>query len=1122
MLFGFPRIFAACLAVTTATVGCALQPHTPLARLERQSWNVENGLPQNTVTALLQTRTGFLMAGTESGLARFDGTVFRVFDRAASSTFPDAETRCLLDTSKSEDGGFRENLWVGTAEGVVHLQGSRATLLTARDGLPGNSVRGLEESRDGTVWAWTDAGLARWNGSRFETVPLPKGHAGASITSIAADGHAADGPNGVWVGTSSGLLHYLNGAWGTAMEPRLRGSSVVPAMVAPAGGGDVLISNDNGVFLVRDGPHAGVVSTVLTPADLPQEPIAFLVRLSSGAIAIATRSTAVVVQTSSGGSSFIGSFAVESSLPGSRIESVFADREGSLWIGTNRGLARITTRTSTRGATTTAEVFPATDTLAKASVLSLLEDREGDLWVGTETGGLQILRDARFRTIEAADGLSSDNTTAIVEDSDRSLWVGTRDAGLNRVSKSQNTVLTTANGLLSDVILSLAAARDGAVWVGTPDGLNRIGSDRSSTAGLSAFTAADGLPDNYIRALLAAPDGSLWIGTRHGLSHLDHGHFQNWGGADGLGGDLAGALARTPDGDLWIATLDGLTRLHRGRFHTYTTADGLSSNVITALEAGEEGRLWIGTQNEGLNLWDGEHFTALSGQKFPGASVLPAAVHALLRDGHGNLWLASSAGLTRVDIQALVDCSRQRPCRLDGQTVVNFSTADGLRSRETSTNAEPTAWRGADGQLWFTSPRGVIAADPLHFPANPEPPPVVMERFIVDDREEEPQMGTMQIGAGHHRFQFDYAGLSFAYPHRVRYQYILEGFDRGWIDAGTRRTAFYSNIPPGSYRFRVRATMDNANFTGAGEGVSEDATGTPAGASLAFTLLPYLYQTRWFRLLTIVTAAALLLVLSLVLMRYRVLRVERQLGAVMAERNRIAREIHDTLAQGYVGISLQLEILGELLRHNKTDAAARHLAVTQGLVRDGLDDARQSIWALRSQDAAETAFPIRLRRLVEQAGDKNLEASIAVHGAYRALPAAEEQELLRIAQEAVQNVKLHAEATRLQVLLEYDADAVALTISDNGKGFTVETPAQPGAPLRASGVDSGHFGLIGMQERAAVLKARVEIASAPGLGTTIRLQIATPSAGAGKTARTEAPAAETAAVGHEKIGKESS
>ena len=217
-----------------------------------------------------------------------------------------------------------------------------------------------------------------------------------------------------------------------------------------------------------------------------------------------------------------------------------------------------------------------------------------------------------------------------------------------------------------------------------------------------------------------------------------------------------------------------------------------------------------------------------------------------------------------------------------------------------------------------------------------------------------------------------------------------------------------------------------------------------------------------------------------------------------------------------------MEILGELLRHNKTDAAARHLAVTQGLVRDGLDDARQSIWALRSQDAAETAFPIRLRRLVEQAGDKNLEASIAVHGAYRALPAAEEQELLRIAQEAVQNVKLHAEATRLQVLLEYDADAVALTISDNGKGFTVETPAQSGAPLRASGVDSGHFGLIGMQERAAVLKARVEIASAPGLGTTIRLQIATPSAGAGKTARTEAPAAETAAVGHEKIGKESS
>ena len=1112
MFFGSPRIFAACLAVATATGACALQPHTPLTRLERQSWNVENGLPQNTVTMLLQTQAGYLMAGTESGLARFDGTAFRVFDHAASPPFPDAETRCLLDTSKPGEAGSSEDLWVGTAEGVVHLQGSRTTLLTTRDGLPGNSVRGLAESSDETVWAWTDAGLARWSGSRFETVPLPKGRSGGSITSIAADGQ-----NGIWVGTAPGPLLYLNKVWVPAIEARFRGASTVPAMVASAGGGDVLISTDSGVFLTRDGSHSGAMSTLLAQADLPQGPITFLVRLGSGAIAIAGRSTAVVVQISLGGSRVIGSFAVESNLPGSRIESVFADREGSLWIGTNRGLARITTR----GATATADLFPATDPLARASVLSLFEDREGDLWVGTETGGLQILRDSRFRTIEAADGLSSDNTTAIVEDMDRSLWVGTRDAGLNRVSKSQNTVLTTANGLLSDVILSLAAARDGTVWVGTPDGLNRIGSDRSSEAGVSAFTAADGLPDNYIRALLAAPDGSLWIGTRHGLSHLDRGHFQNWGSADGLGGDLAGALVRTPDGDLWIATLAGLTRLHRGRFHTYTTADGLSSNVITALEAGEEGRLWIGTQNEGLNLWDGERFTALSGQKFPGASVLPAAVHALLRDGHGNLWLASSSGLTRVDIQVLVDCARLRPCRLDGQTVVNFSTADGLRSRETSTNAEPTAWRGADGQLWFTSPRGVIAADPLHFPANPAAPPVVMERFVVDDRDEEPQPGTVQIGAGHHRFQFDYAGLSFAYPHRVRYQYMLEGFDRGWIDAETRRTASYSNIPPGSYRFRVRAAMDNTAFAGTGDTPPESVSGATTSASLAFTLQPYLYQTRWFRSLIAAAAVLVLLVLSLALMRYRVSRVQRELGAVMAERNRIAREIHDTLAQGYVGISLQLEILGELLRHNKTEAAARHLAATQGLVREGLDDARQSIWALRSQDAAETAFPIRLRRLVEQAGDKSLDATIAVHGAYRALPAAEEQELLRIAQEAIQNVKLHAEATRLQVLLEYDAEAVALTVADNGKGFAVETPAS-GAPLRASGVGSGHFGLIGMQERAAVLKATVTIASNPGRGTTIRLQISTPSAASGRTARTEAPITEAATVGHEKISKESS
>ena len=442
--------------------------------------------------------------------------------------------------------------------------------------------------------------------------------------------------------------------------------------------------------------------------------------------------------------------------------------------------------------------------------------------------------------------------------------------------------------------------------------------------------------------------------------------------------------------------------------------------------------------------------------------------------------LLCDSGLTRADTQALLDCTQNHVCNLDASHVVRFTTADGLRSRETSSNSHPTALKASDGQLWFTSPRGVAIVDPLHFPANPAPPPVAIERFAVDDRDEAflgpgfDPADAARIGAGHLRFQFDYAALSFASPQKVRYQYMLHGFDREWTDAGTRRTAYYTNIPPGNYRFEARAIIEGAGLP------SQDSAGYPS-SSLAFDLLPHFYQTFWFCALVAVAIVAAILFIF----HSRVLRVEREFRAVMAERNRIAREIHDTLAQGYVGISLQLEILGELLRNKRTDAAAAHLAVTQELVREGLDDARQSIWALRSQDAGEQTLPIRLRRLVEQAKEDTLSTALEVHGAYRPLAAETEQEVLRIAQEAIQNVKRHAAANNMAVRLEYDERALAVAVSDNGKGFIVKPEKSAGA------MAGGHYGLTGMRERATLIQGSIEIASQPGHGTTVRLHVPT-------------------------------
>jgi signal transduction histidine kinase/ligand-binding sensor domain-containing protein len=1068
------------VAAATGMTALALEPATPLGRVGRQAWTMENGLPQNTVSVLLQSRSGFLWAGTELGLARFDGVGFRVFDHATEAAFPDAEIRCLLDGS---DG----TLWAGTSDGLVHWQNGAGTLLTVRDGLPANGILALAQTTDNSVWAWTEAGLARWDGLRFQKPEHPD-FPGGDVTSI-----AADASGGLWVGTTNGAAVFREGKWSAMadLEPAGATSGASPgaafgdgsALVKALPGGDVLIASGAGLFAV----HGGKLNLIVSRAALPIDAISFLDRLSNGLVGVASKSSLVLVANRQ--APVIGRFAVGRELPGSRIESIYADREGCLWIGTNRGLARIAADTAGPAAV---EQMPASDPLASNAIVSLLEDREGDMWAGTESAGLHILRDARFRVLGGSDGLSSDATTAIVQDTHAALpvvWIGTRDAGLNRVVVRADgtrmiTAFATANGLLSNVILSLAVAPDGSLWVGTPDGLNRIGN-----GAVTSYTSADGLPDDFIRSVLAAPDGSVWIGTRRGLTSLEHGHFLNYTVQDGLGSDLVGALALTPEGNLWIATLNGLSRLRGGKIENFTVADGLSSNVITALEAAPGGKLWIGTQGGGLNLWDGQRFLAVNRRGLTGAGALPAGIHAIAldgkeMDGREHLWLATDSGLTRLDLAALVACAAKRDCDLNAAHGVSFSTADGLRSREMSGNSHPTVSRAADGTLWFTTPRGVVIVDPLHFPANPPVPPVAVERFAVDDRDLAIGQtdSEARISAGALRFQFDYAGLSFASPQKLRYQYMLEGFDHGWTDAGARRTAYYTNIPPGSYRFRVRAALGDAAFASAADTVSY----APEEASLRFVLRPRYYQTVWFRALVALAVVGLILLVF----RRRVLRVEREFGAVMGERNRIAREIHDTLAQGYVGISLQLEILGQLLRHGRADAAAKHLKVTQEMVREGLNDARQSIWALRSQDHGEQTLPIRLRRLVEQAGAGGLQAHLEVYGAYRALPATAEQEILRIAQEAIQNVKKHAAASRLGVRLEYDERSLTLTVADDGRGFDAGGPSSG----REGMGREGHYGLTGMRERASLIDGSISIVSHPGMGATVRLNVPAPEA----------------------------
>ena len=353
--------------------------------------------------------------------------------------------------------------------------------------------------------------------------------------------------------------------------------------------------------------------------------------------------------------------------------------------------------------------------------------------------------------------------------------------------------------------------------------------------------------------------------------------------AEGLGSDLVGAMARDTAGDLWVATFAGLSRLHEGKITNFTTADGLSSNVITALLPRAKGTLLIGTQDHGWNLWNGQGFERVTRDRL--ASHVDSrhsrrwAQPSLVRHGqrHCALRLRGHCGgdggrglpeLDRVHHRRRPDQPR------DGDQQPSFGVAG--------------AGTAACGSL---RPRAWNPSDPAHFPVNLVPPPVAIERFAVDDRDQ-PLRGAgdaISVPAGHNHFQFDYAGLSFVAPQKVRYRFMLDGFDHNWTDAGSRRIAYYTNIPPGHYTFRVQAA-------------NNDGVWNTQGAALSFDLRPHFYQTVWFYAVLALAMGAFVLLLF----RLRLLRAEREFRAVLGERNRIAREIHDTLAQGYVGISVQL------------------------------------------------------------------------------------------------------------------------------------------------------------------------------------------------------------------------
>jgi len=717
-----------------------------------------------------------------------------------------------------------------------------------------------------------------------------------------------------------------------------------------------------------------------------------------------------------------------------RVQAVLVDREGLGGVGMKQGLAVIDLVSGK---------VQRVAALQNDSVLALFEDAEGNHWVGTETSGLHLLRRLKFRSEAGLAGLA---VTSVAETDDGAMWVGTRDDGLRKVADGVVSEPIPVEKLTSGVILCMAVDDAGSLWVGTPDGLNLI----DPRGRVTRVTSADGLPDDYVRSL-AEQHGSrsaMWVGTRKGMARVLAGRVEQVLAAkDGLAGDLVGAMVDSPGGVL-VETSGGLSVVSSDwTVKPFAKVAGFGKAIVTAMVLDRAGQVWLATNDGRLGRLDGGRFVEFG--QYPADDPILG----MTADGQGDLWLRMKRGIWRVDLKKLPECAAMGRC---GEPGVRYGVSDGLPTEEAVAGESAGGWLTLDGsEIWFPARRGLGVVDLDRLPVDRVPPPVAIERFLVDGVVAE---NGDAIPYGQSRVLVEYAGLSFTAPAQVRYRVMLEGFDKGWADVGGRRSATYTNLPPGEYAFRVTA-------------VNGDGLENHVGATLRFRVVPPFYL-RW-GFISLMVLVVLALLAGLYWLRLR--RLRRDFDVRLAERTRMAREIHDTLTQDFVGASLQLDIVAQQLKRGKVEAALEQVARTRRLVSEGLDEARRSIWELRDGDAGES-LPARLKLLAERAA---IPVAVHVGGAYRVLAPEVEREVLRIAQESLKNVEHHAKATEVLVNLHYSDEAALLTIEDNGVGFRIEDAASK----------AGHFGLLGMRERAAGIGGGLDVASEPGVGTKVTLRV---------------------------------
>jgi ligand-binding sensor domain-containing protein len=968
-------------------------------QFQHTGWTVKEGAP-SPVIDLAQTPDGYLWIATPQGLYRFDGIDFELYQPSSGQRFRSDYINSLRATP---DGG----LWIGlNYGGADFLKDGRITSYGESEGLPPGSVNAFALDMDGTVWAATNGGLARFDGSGWQRIGLDRGYSGKLAEALFVDREGT-----LWVASEDALFFEQGKRDFRKCADHLGRTNSISE------------SRDGALWLAelpnRDGTAPAIRSTPLLPPE--------------------------------------GSRALPRVFEIDDVQSSFIDHSGSLWIVSNNGVFRVPypERLEKSGISRiddrTAQHFSKKDGLTTDLILctSSIEDPEGDVWIGTARG-LDRFRESKVVPITTdpespllVAGDQGDVWTQL-ETSSHEFWVHLR--GMKAIGSQPIKARPTA------------AYRDanGVIWLGGPGGLWRLAMSR-----LVRYPLPDGIaPTNTlfeVQAITGDRAGRLWVSiVRHGVYRWANGVWTHFGNLQDLPRNTAVSLLTDSTGRIWfgymgsqIAVLDG------DHVKTFTARDGLEVvNIQTIYE--HAGHFWIGGEH-GLAMLKDNHFQSLT----PDGNSPFTGISGIAETATGDLWLNATPGIFRIPAAEIKRAIKQPSYHVNYEL---FDILDGLEGKAVQLRPLPTLVEGTDGRLWFSTFGSVVQIDPNHVLQNATAPSVFI-RSVDSGGVVHSGPGAIALPPRSTNVHIEYTAPNLSVPERVRYRYRLEGSNREWQNAGTRREAFYTNLGPGHYRFTVIAC-------------NEDGVWNSMGAAIDFTIAPAWFQTIWFFGLCI----AVILLLVFVIYRIRVRQIANAIGARfderLDERTRIARDLHDTFLQTIQGSRL---VADSALKRSADPLRMREaLEQLSVWLARATTEGRVALNSLRTTTTETNDLAESFRRAIEEGRtERSMETSFSVVGEIKDMHPIVRDEVYRVGYEAIRNACIHSQASKLRVTLTYGGELI-VDVADNGLGID---------PSIADRGKEGHFGLKGMRERAARIAAKLTVTSSPESGTQVKLAV---------------------------------